>query len=222
MSERQQQLDILDGEVRACQKCPLCRTRTKAVPGEGPVDAEILFVGEGPGFHEDRQGRPFVGPAGRFLEELINSVGLQRDRVYITNVVKCRPPENRDPAPAEIAACASYLDRQLAIISPKIVVTLGRYSMARHFSGQSITRIHGQPKRENGVIIFPLFHPAAGLRSPDVAEMTRQDVRRIPALLEEARSGREQAAAGALRLAPAPAAPPPATDESGPTQLSLF
>jgi DNA polymerase len=142
---REQELDILNAEVRKCTLCPLSKTRTKAVPGEGPVNAEIMLIGEGPGFHEDRQGRPFVGPSGRFLEELLESIGLTRDQVYITNVVKCRPPENRDPAPPEIAVCAPYLDRQLAILSPKIVVTLGRHSMARYFPGQSITRIHGQP-----------------------------------------------------------------------------
>ena len=222
MSERQQELDVLNGEVCACTKCPLSRARTKAVPGEGPCDAEVMFVGEGPGFHEDRQGRPFVGPAGRFLEELINSIGLRRDQAYITNVVKCRPPENRDPAPGEIAACAPFLDRQLAIIRPKVVVTLGRYSMARYFPGQSITRIHGQAKRENGIIVFPLFHPAAGLRTPDVATMTRQDVLRIPALLEEARSRGVPAAPVPVREPSSPPSAPSATDDSGPTQLSLF
>ena len=222
MSDRQQELDDLNEEVRVCPRCPLCRTRTKAVPGEGPSDAEVMFIGEGPGFHEDKQGRPFVGPAGRFLEELIGSIGLRREQVYITNVVKCRPPENRDPAPAEIEACAPYLTRQLATIKPKVVVTLGRHSMARYFPGQSITRIHGQPKRESGVIVFPLFHPAAGLRSPDVAAMTRQDMLRIPALLEEARTRAVAPATVPVReTAPAPAAPPPA-EESGPTQLSLF
>jgi uracil-DNA glycosylase family 4 len=222
VNDRQQQLDVLDAEVRVCPKCPLCRTRTKAVPGEGPVDAEIMFVGEGPGFHEDKQGRPFVGPAGRFLEELLNSIGLRRDQVYITNVVKCRPPENRDPAPGEITACAPYLDRQFDLIKPKIVVTLGRFSMARFFPGQSITRIHGQPKHDSGRIVFPLFHPAAGLRSPDVAEMTRQDMRRIPALLEEAKSRAAAPVAKAPVQAPAAVAVSPATEESGPTQLSLF
>jgi uracil-DNA glycosylase family 4 len=222
VNDRQQQLDVLDGEVRVCPKCPLCRTRTRAVPGEGPADAELMFVGEGPGFHEDKQGRPFVGPAGRFLEELLNSIGFRRDQVYITNVVKCRPPENRDPSPAEIAACASYLERQFEIINPKIVVTLGRFSMARFFPGQSITRIHGQPKHDNGRLIFPLFHPAAGLRSPDVAAMTRQDVQRIPALLEEARNRTASQPAKAAAQPPPPAAVAPVPEESGPTQLSLF
>lgn len=222
MNDRHEQLEALDAEVRVCPKCALCRTRTKAVPGEGPVDAELMFVGEGPGFHEDKQGRPFVGPAGRFLEELLNSIGFRRDQVYITNVVKCRPPENRDPAPSEIAACAPYLDRQFEILNPRIVVTLGRFSMARFFPGQSITRIHGQPKRDGSRIIFPLFHPAAGLRSPDVAAMTRQDVRRIPALLEDARRQNSALEPKLTAQPPEPATVAQPADESVPTQLSLF
>ncbi len=222
MNERHHQFGVLYAEVSACPNCVLSRTRIKAVPGEGPVDAEVMFIGEGPGFHEDRQGRPFVGPAGRFLEELLTSIGFRREQVYITNVVKCRPPENRDPAPGEIAACSPYLDRQLAIINPKVVVTLGRYSMARFFPGQSITRIHGQPKHEDGRTILPLFHPAAGLRSPDVAAMTRQDMQRIPALVDEARNRRDLPAAKAVTGTLAPAPVSPGTDESGPKQLSLF
>ena len=193
MDEREVRLGQLNEEVRACPKCPLARTRTKAVPGEGPIDAEIMFVGEGPGFHEDRQGQPFVGQAGHFLEELLASIDLRRDQVFITNVVKCRPPENRDPAPMEIAACAPYLDRQLELLSARLVVTLGRHSMARYFPGQSISRIHGQPKPEGHRIILPLFHPAAGLRSPAVAEQTRQDVLRIPALLDQIRAAEAHA-----------------------------
>jgi len=210
VNESERQLGVLTEQVNTCVKCPLSKTRTLAVPGEGPFDPDIMFVGEGPGFHEDKQGRPFVGQAGRFLEELITSIGMRRDQVYITNVVKCRPPENRDPAPNEMAACAPYLDRQMAILSPKIIVTLGRYSMARHFPGQSITRIHGQPKREGNRFILPLFHPAAGLRSPDVAELTRQDFLQIPMLLQQLRSPRP---------APEPDSQP---DDGGPKQLSLF
>src|SRR5689334_21207192 len=122
-------------EVCSCPKCPLSKTRVKAVPGEGPLTAELMFIGEAPGFHENQQGRPFVGPAGQFLEELLRSIGLTRQEVYITNVVKCRPPNNRDPLPLEINACADYLDRQIAIIKPKVIVTLGRYSMAKFFAG---------------------------------------------------------------------------------------
>ncbi|MDB5059900.1 MAG: phage polymerase-related protein [Chloroflexi bacterium] len=208
MNEREQELAQLNEEVRTCPLCPLAKTRTNAVPGEGPIDAEIMLIGEAPGFHEDKQGRPFVGQSGRFLEELLRSAGLSREQVYITNVVKCRPPENRDPAPREIAACAPYLDRQLAIIDPKIVITLGRHSMARYFPGQSISKIHGKPKREGDRVIFPMFHPAAGLRSAEVAALIREDMLKVPALLEELRAS-------------AATTPEPVPDE-GPQQLSLF
>ena len=211
MIDPEEQWSALNAEVRTCTKCPLSRTRTKAVPGEGPHDAEIMFIGEGPGYHEDVQGRPFVGPAGRFLEELLESVGLRRDQVYITNVVKCRPPSNRDPAPEEVAACAPYLERQLSLLAPKIIVTLGRFSMARFFPGQSISRIHGQPKRDGNRIIFPMFHPAAALHRQEFAAPIREDMLKIPALLEEARRTQTE---------DQPEAPAPSDDE--PQQLSLF
>ena len=159
-------LEAIASEVRACQKCPLGQGRTHAVPGEGPADADIMFIGEGPGFHEDRQGRPFVGAAGQFLEELLASIGLTREDVYITNVIKCRPPGNRDPQPNELAACSEYLDRQIASIRPQIIVTLGRFSMARYFPGASISRIHGQCKRVGNITVFPMLHPAAALHQP--------------------------------------------------------
>jgi len=133
------------------------------VPGEGPENAKIMMVGEGPGYHEDQQGRPFVGPAGQFLEELLRSINLRRSDVYITNVVKCRPPENRDPMPDELVACRPYLDRQIALIRPKLVVTLGRYSLQIAFSGVSISAIHGTARRIGDVVYLPMFHPAAAL-----------------------------------------------------------
>ena len=211
MSEREDQRAAIDEEIRTCTRCPLSQTRTRAVPGEGPIDAEIMFIGEGPGFHEDRQGRPFVGPAGRFLEQLLLSIGMQRDQVFITNVVKCRPPENRDPAPNEIEACVPYyLDRQIALIDPKLIVTLGRFSMAKFFPGKSISKIHGQPKREDGRIIFPMLHPAAALHRQELRETIEQDMLKIPALLEEARRGTP------------PDAPPAPPEEDQPQQLSLF
>src|SRR5512146_1506104 len=185
--------DILEevaAEVRVCTKCDLCLNTKNGVPGEGSPHAEVLFIGEAPGYHEDRQGRPFVGPAGQFLNELLGSVGLDRSTVFITNVVKCRPPGNRDPLPDEIAACSNYLDRQLALIHPGIVVTLGRFSMQRFFPGASITRIHGQPKRVGDVYYLPLFHPAAALRRPDWDAAMQQDFAQIPALL----AGLDQAA----------------------------
>jgi uracil-DNA glycosylase family 4 len=170
-------------EVLVCTKCRLSQTRTHAVPGEGPDDARVFFIGEGPGASEDRKGRPFVGPSGRYLEELLESINMRREDAYITNVVKCRPPENRDPQPDEIMACRNYLDRQLALIKPDVIVTLGRHSMERFFPGQSITRIHGQARRVGDVFYLPLFHPAAALRRPDWREAMAQDFKRIPELL---------------------------------------
>ena len=178
-------LEAIAAQVRACQKCPLGRARTNAVPGEGPADASIMFIGEGPGFHEDMQARPFVGPSGQLLEELLASIWLRRRQVFIANVIKCRPPGNRDPEPAELAACRDYLDRQIAVIKPSVIVTLGRFSMERYFPGQSITRIHGKFKRVGDVFYLPLFHPAAALRNPDWRQDLARDFRCIPELLAE-------------------------------------
>jgi DNA polymerase len=142
-----------------------------------------MFIGEGPGFHEDKQGRPFVGAAGQFLEELLASIDLKREQVFITNVVKCRPPANRDPEPDEIDACQPYLDRQMEIIRPKIVVTLGRFSMARYFPNAKISQIHGQAKKMGGVIYYPMYHPAAALHQPSLRSTVEEDMRRIPELI---------------------------------------
>ena len=174
--------DLYD-EIRACQKCILGQGRTNAVPGEGPEDADILFIGEGPGFHEDRLGRPFVGAAGTYLEELLNKIGLERKDVYIANVVKCRPPGNRDPRPEEIAACRPHLDRQIDIIRPRLIATLGRFSMQRYFPGASISRIHGRPKRVGNIIYYPMFHPAAALHQPRWRSLVEEDILKIPDLL---------------------------------------
>jgi uracil-DNA glycosylase family 4 len=177
------ELTELCQEILVCQKCILSHARTHAVPGEGPEDADIIFIGEGPGFHEDRQGRPFVGAAGKYLDELLEKVGLGREDVYITNVVKCRPPGNRDPQPEEIQACRSYLDKQIDLIRPRLVVTLGRFSMQRYFPNASISRIHGQPKRVGSVIYYPMFHPAAALHQPRWRPMVEEDILKIPSLL---------------------------------------
>src|SRR3712207_2443033 len=134
-------------EVNRCTACELHKGRTRAVPGEGPANADIMFIGEAPGRNEDQQGRPFVGQAGKLLEELLAEIGLTRDDVWIGNVVKCRPPQNRDPRPEEIAACSVYLERQIALLQPKLIATLGRYSMEKFFPGARITRVHGQAKR---------------------------------------------------------------------------
>ncbi|HKZ87516.1 MAG TPA: uracil-DNA glycosylase [Anaerolineae bacterium] len=178
-------LDRVASEVSACTKCILHKSRVKAVPGEGLAHADIMFVGEGPGFHENQQGRPFVGAAGQFLEELLASIGLKREQVFITNVVKCRPPGNRDPLPEEIEACKQYLDRQIALIKPKVIVTLGRYSMARAFPNEKISRIHGQPKKVEGIVYVPMFHPAAALHQSSLRKTIEEDFKKLPAILAE-------------------------------------
>jgi len=192
-------------EVSICKKCALAQGRTRAVPGEGPENAALMFIGEGPGFHEDQQGRPFVGAAGQFLDELLQSIGLQRADVYITNVVKCRPPGNRDPQPEEIAACQPYLDRQIALIKPQVIVTLGRYSMARAFPYEKISAIHGKPRKVGEIVYVPMFHPAAALHQPSLRNTVEEDFARLPGILAELSQVEEATA-------------PP--DE--PQQLSLF
>jgi uracil-DNA glycosylase family 4 len=182
----QMTLDELEEAIRSCELCPLHQGRTQAVPGEGPTSADIMFIGEGPGFHEDRQGRPFVGAAGKFLEELLARIGLTREQVYIANVIKCRPPGNRDPLPNELSACEPYLDRQIQLIKPKVIVTLGRFSMHRYFPGASISKIHGQPKRVGNVLVIPMFHPAAALHQPKWRPLVEADFEKLPQLIDEA------------------------------------
>ena len=179
------ELSELASEISACAKCILAKSRTNAVPGEGPENAQIIFVGEGPGFHEDKQGRPFVGAAGQFLEELLAGIGLGREQVFIANVVKCRPPGNRDPLPDEIEACRPYLDRQIELIAPRVVVTLGRYSMARWFPNAKISAIHGQPRKVEGRLIVPMFHPAAALHQPSLRRDVEADFRKLPEILAQ-------------------------------------
>jgi uracil-DNA glycosylase family 4 len=180
-------LTSLNQEIAVCPDCDLCRTRTHAVPGEGPEDAEIMFVGEAPGFYEDQQARPFVGAAGRFLEELLASIGYRRDQVFIANVIKCRPPENRDPLPKEIEACRKWLTRQIEIIKPTVIVTLGRYSLAWFFPGESIGRIHGQARYRDGICFLPMYHPAAALHAGNMRRTIEEDFRKLPTILKEAR-----------------------------------
>ena len=173
-------------EIAECQRCILAQARKHPVPGEGPENAKIVFIGEGPGFHEDQQGRPFVGAAGQFLEELLEGIGLRREDVYICNVIKCRPPGNRDPLPEEIDACKPYLDRQIEIISPRMLVTLGRFSMERYFPGAKISQIHGQARKIGGIIYYPMYHPAAALHQPRWRKVVEEDMSRIPQILAEA------------------------------------
>jgi uracil-DNA glycosylase family 4 len=179
------ELSELAKEIAVCELCILSQSRKKAVPGEGPEDADIMFIGEAPGFHEDRQGRPFVGAAGQFLDELLESIGLKREDVFIANVIKCRPPANRDPLVDEIKACWPYLERQIELIKPKMIVTLGRYSMERFFPGQKISRIHGRPRKMEGIIYYPLYHPAAALHQPRYRSDVEADFQKIPQLLAE-------------------------------------
>ncbi len=186
-------LEELYQQIRSCTDCPLSQTRTQAVPGEGPPNAQVMFIGEGPGFHEDRQGRPFVGPAGRFLEELLAFVGLRREEVYITNVVKCRPPGNRDPLPSEVKACRRYLEQQLALIRPKVVVTLGRHSLAWFFPKDSITKVHGQVRFSGGVYFLHLYHPAAALHTPGLRQTIEEDFQKLAEVLGQVKKGERPA-----------------------------
>jgi len=176
-------------EIIACRDCELAKYRTKVVPGEGAEDADLLFVGEAPGWHEDQQGRPFVGPAGQFLDQLLTSIGLRREEVYIANVIKCRPPQNREPLPVEIQSCRKWLDRQIEIIRPQMIITLGRYSLARYFPNESIGKMHGKPRKLGGVIYYPMYHPAAALHQGSLRRTIETDMLRIPQLLAQ---GKEQ------------------------------
>lgn len=206
-------------EIADCPACELARTRTQTVPGVGPAPAEVMCIGEAPGAREDEQGLPFVGPAGRFLDQLLGGVGLSRETVHIANVVKCRPPGNRDPQPEEIAACTPFFERQIAIVDPLLIVTLGRFSMSRWFPGASISRIHGQPKRFGGRIVLPMYHPAAALHRGDLRPVIEADFARIPELLEQARR-ESQAGNGSVSEPSSPylpasaaAAPRPSTEQ---------
>lgn len=172
-------------QIASCQDCELAKHRNKVVPGEGPEDADLLFIGEAPGWNEDQQGRPFVGAAGGFLDQLLASIGLRREQVYIANVIKCRPPQNRDPLPAEIQACSKWLDHQVEIIHPRVIITLGRYSLARYFPGESIGKIHGKPRKQNDIIYYPMYHPAAALHQGSLRKIIQEDMLRIPQILAQ-------------------------------------
>jgi len=173
-------------EVSVCTRCELHFSRKLAVPGEGPVNAELMFIGEGPGFHENEQGRPFVGAAGSFLEELLAGIGLRREQVYITNVVKCRPPANRDPQLEELQACSEYLERQVQAINPKLIVTLGRFSMARFLPKAKISEIHGQAVQVHGRLVVPMYHPAAALHQPSLRNTVVSDFSKLPEWMAKA------------------------------------
>ncbi|NLS76076.1 MAG: uracil-DNA glycosylase [Chloroflexi bacterium] len=180
------ELTDLYKQITSCRRCAdLAKTRTSTVPGDGPEHADIMFIGEAPGFHEDRMGHPFVGAAGQFLDELLASIHLRRENVYICNMIKCRPPQNRDPLPQELEACQPYLDRQIALVNPKIIITLGRFSMAKFFPGASISRIHGQPSRRGDRVYIPMFHPAAALHQPKYRSLITEDFAQLPGILAD-------------------------------------
>lgn len=181
-------LRAIAGEIAVCTECRLAQGRTNAVPGEGAPDADVMFIGEGPGYYEDQQGRPFVGAAGKFLDELLASIGWARKDVYITNTVKCRPPDNRDPQADELDTCDSlYLRRQLELVNPTLLVTLGRFSLTRLFPRQSISRARGQLLYKDGLAVYPIYHPAAALRQQNLRDVILEDFRNLPDALETAR-----------------------------------
>ena len=172
-------------QISTCEKCGLSQGRNMSVPGDGALDADIMFIGEGPGFHEDMQGLPFVGQAGNLLNEMLALIGLSRQDVYITNMVKCRPPNNRDPFPAEIRSCTPYLDAQIELIQPKVIVTLGKYSFAKFFPNESISRARGRPRDWQGLVIYPMYHPAAALHNPGLRPALQRDFSALPDLIRE-------------------------------------
>lgn len=186
---KKEELEKLKKEMEEDKNLPLREGATQLVFGEGNPESEIYFIGEAPGFHEDRLGRPFVGQAGKLLEFLIETIGLKREDVYISNVVRFRPPENRDPEPAEILAFQPYVDREIEIINPKLIVTLGRFSMGKFLPGVLISRVHGKSRtvifRGKNVTVLPMYHPAAALRSQDVARQLREDFKAIPEALKK-------------------------------------
>jgi len=174
-----EKLKKITEEIAACKGCDLCQTRINTVPGYGSYDAEIMFVGEGPGKNEDEQGKPFVGAAGKILESLLQGIGLTREDVFITNVVKCRPPMNRDPLPEEASACYGFLEKQVALIKPKVIVLLGRHAMDRFLPGLKISVDHGKPKRKEGQVYFPIYHPAATIYNQALRGDLEKDFKKI-------------------------------------------
>ena len=198
-------LEAIVERVAECRLCELAEQRGRTVPGSGAADADIMIIGEAPGYNEDKQGLPFVGAAGGVLTDLLAGIGLRREDVYITNMVKCRPPSNRDPQPAEMSACADYLDEQIALIDPKVIVTLGRFSFGKFFPGRSISRERGKPRMWNGRMIYPMYHPAATLHNPRLRPALESDFRNLPVMVEEvialADAGDADGAAGGAQAA---------------------
>ena len=207
---RQSWGDDLYARVRGCPKCSLAATRTNAVPGDGPLNAEVMFIGEAPGANEDREGLPFVGAAGQFLSELLAAAWLTRESVYICNVLKCRPPQNRDPQPDEMEACKPHLDQQIALIKPKIIITISRFAMSRWFGDKKISEIHGKPRKFGALVVLPMYHPAAALHQPSLRRVLEEDFKKIPSILKEMANLKEEKAEDAPRK------------DKPPEQLSMF
>jgi uracil-DNA glycosylase len=233
------ELAALRAEVEACTLCELHATRTRAVPGEGDPASDLMFVGEAPGYHEDQQGRPFVGQAGKLLEQLLATIGLTREQVFIANVLKSRPPNNRDPRPEEIAACQPYLWRQIELIKPKVICTLGNHA-TKLLTGDptGITRVHGRPQATeiagHSLYLYPIFHPAAALYTPAMLTTLKEDFLRLPELLAHPAPRAAAAAEPVDDVSPvapdgargeAPEVPPataPDAPPARPEQLGLF
>ena len=211
----EEQLEKLAKQIVVCTKCELHRSRKKAVPGEGPAHTEIMFIGEGPGAREDEQGRPFVGASGKFLDQLLEQAGVTRADVWITNVVKCRPPGNRDPLPNEVEICTSnYLQHQIKLVNPSIIVTLGRFSMNLFFKGAKITQIHGQMRKVEDHFVIAMYHPAAALHQMALKPAIMADFAKLPELLKEARAELGKSASKGKE--------PKKKEENEPKQMNLF
>ncbi len=217
----QDTLNQIAAEVSVCTNCQLHTTRKKSVPGVGPANAEIMLIGEGPGYNENEQGLPFVGQAGNFLNELLGLAGMKREDVWIGNVVKCRPPNNRDPLPDELAACDKHLERQIAAINPRIIITLGRFSMNKFLPGAKISGIHGQMRKIGNRFVIAMFHPAAALHNPTYLPLIKADFAKLPELLEVARKELAKSTPAVAESKPVYEAPKPAAEEE-PKQLKLF
>jgi len=218
MMTPEETLAQIAAEVSSCKRCSLHKTRKKSVPGSGPANAEIMLIGEGPGFNENEQGLPFVGQAGHFLNDLLALAGMKREEVWIGNVVKCRPPGNRDPQPDELTTCDAYLERQIDAINPKIIITLGRFSMGKFMPGAKISVVHGQMRKIGERLVIPMFHPAAALHNPTYLPLIKEDFTKLPQLLDVARKELKKSPPLAAETKPVFESPKP----EEPKQMKLF
>ncbi len=178
------QILCLNLQIKQCTNCSLHQNRNNTVPGEGNIESNIMFIGEGPGYHEDKSGRPFVGISGQFLDDLLLGIGLSKEKVFLTNILKCRTPQNRDPLQSEIISCNKYLDEQIKLINPRLIVTLGRFSTAKFISFKRISDIRGKLIWKDNRYIYPIMHPAAALHNPNLKDNIIKDFRKIPDILK--------------------------------------